>query len=347
MSSAHLWHWIFFMCKIAQGKRTVQPLTINWYNKRNRTKEGDMMNIGIIGGGAVGLLYASQLSKRFAVTLYVKRQEQLQLLKEQGLTVLHSENGKETRNVGVMKWEKDVPLKDNLIIVATKQYGLTAILPVLKMCSRDQSILFLQNGMSHIDLLKQFSKPQILLGVVEHGVKKINDCTVMWTGKGRTKIAGYPVTKKDRQAALFMNSWSDSIGVNFPLEVCMDYYGMMIEKLLVNAIINPLTAIFDVRNGELLSNKYYQNCMKRLYNEMGFLVQTDNREHMWNHICSICEKTSENSSSMKRDINAGRETEVDAILGYMINLAEKQGKLVPLTEFIYEAVKGLQNDASC
>ncbi|NLP50858.1 2-dehydropantoate 2-reductase [Bacillus sp. RO1] len=305
------------------------------------------MNIGIIGGGAVGLLYASQLSKQFAVSLYVKRQEQQQLLKEQGITVLHSENWKETRKVGVMEWDNDVPLKDDLIIVATKQYGLTAILPVLKMCSREQSILFLQNGMSHVDLLEQLSKPQILLGVVEHGVKKINDCTVMWTGKGRTKIAGYPLTSKDRQAAIFINSWMDSLGVDFPLKVCKDYYGMMIEKLLVNAIINPLTAIFDVRNGDLLSNQYYQNCMKRLYNEMDFLVETDNREHMWNHIYSICEKTAENSSSMKRDINAGRETEVDAILGYMINLAEKQGKSVPLTEFIYEAVKGLQNDASC
>ncbi|KPB04426.1 2-dehydropantoate 2-reductase [Bacillus sp. CHD6a] len=306
------------------------------------------MNIGIIGGGAVGLLYASQLSTQFAVTLYVKRQVQQQLLKEQGITVLHHENGNETRKVKVMMWENDTPLKDDLIIVATKQYGLTAILPVLKMCTRDQSILFLQNGMSHIDLLEQFSKPQILVGVVEHGVKKINDCTVMWTGKGRTKIAGYPVTNKDRHAAaFFVNGWLDSIGVNFPLEVCMDYYGMMIEKLLVNAIINPLTAIFDVRNGELLLNQYYQNCMKRLYNEMDFLVQKDNREHMWNHICSICEKTAENSSSMKRDINAGRETEVDAILGYMINLAEKQGKSVPLTEFMYEAVKGLQHNASC
>ncbi|WP_404462150.1 2-dehydropantoate 2-reductase [Sutcliffiella horikoshii] len=305
------------------------------------------MRIGIVGGGAVGLLYAFQLSKIFTVTLYVKRDEALQALKSQGITILYNEHKQETRKVEVMKWESNVPLRDDLIIVATKQYGLSAILPVLKLCTKDQSILFLQNGMSHIDMLEQISNPQILLGIVEHGVKKHNDCTVMWTGKGRTKLAGYPVTKNDRHASFFMNKWMDSIGMDFPLEVCSDYYGMMIEKLLVNAIINPLTSIFDVRNGELLTNPYYQNCMKQLYNEMNFLVHVEKRKQMWEHICSICEKTAKNTSSMRRDLNEGRETEVDAILGYLMNLAEKQGKSVPLTEFIYKAVKGLQNDASC
>ncbi|WP_404432826.1 2-dehydropantoate 2-reductase [Sutcliffiella horikoshii] len=305
------------------------------------------MRIGIVGGGAVGLLYAFQLSKIFTVTLYVKRDEALQALKSQGITILHNEHKKETRKVEVLKWKSNVPLRDDLNIVATKQYGLSAILPVLKMCTKDQSILFLQNGMSHIDMLEQISNPQILLGIVEHGVKKHNDCTVMWTGKGRTKLAGYPVTMNDRHASSFMNTWVDSIGMDFPLEVCSDYYGMMIEKLLVNAIINPLTAIFDVRNGELLTNPYYQKCMKQLYNEMNFLVQMEKRKQMWEHIYSICEKTANNTSSMRRDLIEGRQTEVDAILGYLMNLAEKQGKSVPLTEFIYKAVKGLQNDASC
>lgn len=305
------------------------------------------MRIGIVGGGAVGLLYAFQLSKIFTVTLYVKRDEALQELKSQGITVLHNEHKQETRRVKVLKWERDVPLNDDLIIVATKQYGLSAILPVLKKCRKDQSILFLQNGMSHIDMLEKISHAQILLGIVEHGVKKHNDSTVMWTGKGRTKLAGYPVSKNELHESSYVNVWMDTIGLDFPLEVCPDYYEMMMEKLLVNAIINPLTAIFDVTNGGLLTNPYYLKCMKQLYNEMSFLVQKEKRQLIWKHICFICEKTANNTSSMRRDIKEGRQTEVDAILGYLMNLAEKQGKSVPLTEFIYEAVKGLQNDASC
>ncbi|MGD6775477.1 2-dehydropantoate 2-reductase [Sutcliffiella horikoshii] len=305
------------------------------------------MRIGIVGGGAVGLLYAFQLSKVFTVTLYVKRDEALQTIKNQGITISHNDQKKETRNVNVMKWESDVPLKDDLIIVATKQYGLFEILPVLEMCTKDQSILFLQNGMSHIDMLAHISHAEILLGIVEHGVKKNNDCTIMWTGKGRTKLAGYPETQADLHASPYINKWMDTIGLDFPIEVCEDFYEMMMKKLLVNAIINPLTAIFDVRNGELLTNPYFQKCMKQLYNEINFLVQVEKREEVWNHICSICEKTADNISSMKRDINEGRQTEVDAILGFVMNLAKKQGKSVPLTEFIYEAVKGLQNNASC
>jgi 2-dehydropantoate 2-reductase len=47
---------------------------------------------------------------------------------------------------------------------------------------------------------------------------------------------------------------------------------------------------------------------------------------------------------MQRDIEFGRRTEVDSILGYLIILAEEQGEKVPLTEFIYRSIKGLEED---
>lgn len=301
------------------------------------------MRIGIVGGGAIGLLYAFHLTKAFDVTLYVKRKAQLQLISDNGgITVLHQQT-EETREITVKLWgDVNVP-EDDVIIVAVKQYSLPELMNSLKECSKRQSVFFLQNGMAHIDLLSDLINPRIFLGVVEHGVKKENDFTISWTGKGRTKLAHYPKPLPEPSTVDFTEKWTKDISNDFPIEICPDFNEMMMQKLLVNAIINPLTAIFHVRNGELLTNIHYKKTMAMLYNELSLFVEKNKRQETWEHICTICERTATNWSSMNRDIQEGRETEVDAILGYLKKLAISRGESVPITEFIYEAVKGLQD----
>jgi 2-dehydropantoate 2-reductase len=82
--------------------------------------------------------------------------------------------------------------------------------------------------------------------------------------------------------------------------------------------------------------------MRTLFEEISFLIPNDTKEKMWTHIIEICEKTAENWSSMQRDLEHGRQTELDAILGYIILIAEQKGKKLPLTEFIYISIKGLE-----
>lgn len=296
------------------------------------------MKVGIIGGGAIGLLYAFQLSKAFPVTLYVNRREQLQLLEKYGVSM--SDDVAE-REINFLQWNKKIQPNEDVIVVAVKQYAIQGILPTLKDCTKKQTVLFLQNGMSHLEVLGKISNPSILLGVVEHGVKKNNDYRIDWTGKGLTKIAFYekPLHPYPKE---FINNWEEHLGNSFPVEICDDYHSMMTEKLLVNAVINPLTAIYHVRNGALLTNPYYQKTMEILYEEISFLLEEDKKEEMWEHICSICKKTAENWSSMERDIKEGRQTEIESILGYIRKMAKRKGKSVPVTEFIYQAVKGLQ-----
>jgi len=54
----------------------------------------------------------------------------------------------------------------------------------------------------------------------------------------------------------------------------------------------------------------------------------------------ICQKTAKNRSSMLKDVEAHRKTEIDAILGYVVLEAEKQNIKAPLTENFYHMLKG-------
>ncbi|WP_223700328.1 2-dehydropantoate 2-reductase [Sutcliffiella deserti] len=302
-------------------------------------KKGILMKIGIVGAGAIGLFYAYQLSLNFPVTLYVKREEQLLELQQKGIKLYGNEQFTGEQTVRVKQLHLNDKLEEEVIILAVKQYALKDLMTALKNCRSDQTVLFLQNGMGHLKLLNLISTQRILLGVVEHGVRKIDDTSVQWTGKGKTKIAEY---EAGNSHSPFLEAWNRSLSASFPLEICLSYEKMLKEKLVVNAIINPFTSIYRVKNGELLSNPFFYQAMEALYEELSFLIPKESKEDMWSNIVSICRNTAGNWSSMQRDIEYGRETEVEAILGYILFLAREQGEKTPLTEFIYTIVKGLE-----
>ena len=46
------------------------------------------MRIGIIGGGAIGLLFASRLSEKHSVTLYTHTADQASIIKRDGIRLI-------------------------------------------------------------------------------------------------------------------------------------------------------------------------------------------------------------------------------------------------------------------
>ena len=58
------------------------------------------------------------------------------------------------------------------IFIAVKQYHITDILPFVRGKS---SVVFLQNGMSHLHAMQKIENENIAVGIVEHGAKKKKD----------------------------------------------------------------------------------------------------------------------------------------------------------------------------
>jgi 2-dehydropantoate 2-reductase len=67
-----------------------------------------------------------------------------------------------------------------------------------------------------------------------------------------------------------------------------------------------------------------------------------NEEQMWELVTTICKNTAQNKSSMLRDIEEGRKTEIDAILGYVLAEAKKIEREVAITQFLYDSIKGME-----
>jgi len=293
-----------------------------------------MMKIGVIGGGSIGLLLAAYLSPHFDVTVYTRRQEQANRLNEQHLRFCKQGTEQRIRVRAASFGEQAV--QEDVLFITVKQYDLSAVLSHLKNVPSTTTLFFLQNGMSHLRLLSQWKERNIGLGVVEHGALKHDDCTVEHTGMGKITLSLFQ--GKLGQVEKLLDCQIDS----FPIEYTEDWHAMLTNKLVVNAVINPLTAILRIQNGELLRVREYTEMMKQLFAEVCESLALSDRESAWQRIVAICEKTAANRSSMLSDIEHGRKTEVEAILGYVLEEGKQRGVATSLCQFLFYAVKGME-----
>src|SRR5690625_4960675 len=130
------------------------------------------MRIGIIGGGSIGLLVSSLLSlkhkNKFKITIYVRRYEQKQSINQNGLVLNQSEKT-QVRSMLINDLEKE-----DYLFICVKQTHIESLLPFLKRKVDGAPLIFLQNGMGHIEFIQSLHNP-IFVGVVEHGALRISD----------------------------------------------------------------------------------------------------------------------------------------------------------------------------
>lgn len=291
------------------------------------------MKVGVIGAGSMGLLFAAYLSRGFDVTIYTRTEEQASEINKHGI-MLKQESGRTISYVTALpstEWKGT----EDLSIITVKQYQLDVIidkinqLPVIP-----KNLLFLQNGMGHLNQLESMSVPNIFVGTIEHGALRENHHTVIHNGTGITNVA---VFKGD---SVVLNQFVSSAPIDFPFVLRDQYDEMLLKKLMANAIINPLTALLGVENGELVHNPYYFKVVNKLIGEISAILKLENDADYLQQVVGICLTTADNRSSMLKDLEAKRLTEIDAILGFILTEAKRQNHSAPLIESLYYFIKG-------
>lgn len=284
------------------------------------------MKIGIVGAGSIGLLVASYLAKEHSVTVYVKRSEQMDTINRLGICVLNkfsiTVRAKRIENLD----------KEDLIIVCVKQHQLGDALKCINKINSRIPLLFLQNGMGHLSNF-QDDKRTVLVGVVEHGAIRKNDYTVDHLGNGKIKFALY---KGEEQYGYHISN--ELSQKHFQVEFTSNWKALLSKKLVVNAVINPLTAIFHVKNREIVHNRSIRKLAQKLCQEACDVLQL-NFQMEWKRVQEIALNTGNNHSSMLEDIENFRKTEIEAISLFLLNTSKKS---LPYTSFAYYSVKALE-----
>ncbi|SDM62806.1 2-dehydropantoate 2-reductase [Fictibacillus solisalsi] len=295
------------------------------------------MKVAVIGGGAIGLLFASFFTQEgYEVTVCTRTKDQADLLNKEGISVKTGTGEEKNYSIcATVLHEYHEP--PNYVIVCVKQNKLETIIG--EFCHKEKfqgsTLVFIQNGMNHLVKLPTLPQDNIIAAVVEHGVSKMSESKIHHTGWGKVKVSSF-------RGSIELLFWERMKKYGFEVAPPEQLSGIMQEKLVANSVINPITALFGVKNGEVLTNPNLKRLAERLFEEAYLSLGRTDRQSLWSYVLKICRKTGKNRSSMLRDIDNGRETEIDAISGYVLSLGKKQGMELPYTTFVYYGIKALE-----
>jgi 2-dehydropantoate 2-reductase len=118
-------------------------------------------------------------------------------------------------------------------------------------------------------------------------------------------------------------------------------------KMLYNCALNPLGAILDVSYGALSENSYSRDLMNHITKEIFAVMGAAGFSTHWESADGFLKvfydklvpDTARHKSSTLQDIEAGRKTEIEALTGAVLALAEKHGIDVPCNRSIYAIIK--------
>jgi len=268
-------------------------------------------------------------------------------------------------------YEDDEDVIYNLVVSVKAPRTVKAIQAVAHRLTPDSTILFLQNGMGIIDEIneKLFPdeeyRPTYIVGVVSHGLYSNGSFSVNHAGEGTIALGVMPrmpiqgtlqdkamnnLAASARYLIRTMTRTPVFVAVGFPPT---DLLQQQLDKLAINCIINPLTAILDCKNGALLTNFHFTRVIRLLLAEVSLVIKslpelknvpnvnmrfdTFRLERL---VFSIADTTGRNHSSMLQDVRAGRQTEIDYINGYIIKRGEEMGIHCVMNYMLMHVLKG-------
>ncbi|CAG8551034.1 9232_t:CDS:1 [Cetraspora pellucida] len=124
----------------------------------------------------------------------------------------------------------------------------------------------------------------------------------------------------------------------------------LLENLVLNACINPITAIFSMRNRGLLDNPGADRVLYALCNESAQIIRKHHEhlgmrptnmfgpERLINAVRQICKKTALQSSDMLKDIQTCQLTEINYLNGYLVKLGKIYGIPTPINQFVIDMI---------
>ncbi|MBI3739194.1 MAG: 2-dehydropantoate 2-reductase, partial [Chloroflexi bacterium] len=132
---------------------------------------------------------------------------------------------------------------------------------------------------------------------------------------------------------------------NFKVDIVNDARALVWGKLVINAAINPLTALLRVPNGELLNRPTARALMRALAEEAAAVASAEKIKLTFNDAAAAAEevarKTASNHSSMFQDVQRGAPTEIDAICGAVAQAGQKHGIPTPINAACWQLVKAV------
>lgn len=235
------------------------------------------------------------------------------------------------------------PNQFDLLILPVKAYQVMSVLKQLApFIQPNHTIVLLHNGMGTTEQVKKgLPNNPLVAATTSYGAFKPDANTLFETGLGQTHLGWIGPTDATLKrliepflsALLPPSNWHQDI--SFALW----------KKLAINAVINPLTAIHNLKNGELTNIQYnvdISNICFEISTVMRALDYPIDSTELVKNVQQVITATANNYSSMHQDIKFKRRTEIEFINGYVTSKATDLNIKVPHNQRLLEQIRQLE-----
>jgi 2-dehydropantoate 2-reductase len=291
------------------------------------------MKITILGCGALGQLWLSRL--------YLQGHDVQGWLRVPqpfcAVNVISPDGSTFNRNLPTN--DPEHLAQSELLLVTLKAWQVSgAVNALLPKLSPRCAILLLHNGMGTQDELNSSEQP-ILQGITTHAARH-DDNTIIHVAYGTTHIGptSFAANNLSHLAEVLHQALPDVAWHNYIASASW-------KKLAVNCVVNPLTALYNCRNGDLVQHREE---VKTICCEVAQVMELEGHhtsfESLLFYVEQVMNSTKDNISSMLQDIRAQRHTEIDYITGYLLHRARKHGIILPKNAELFDLIKKKESE---
>ncbi len=300
------------------------------------------MRIAVIGTGAVGSLFAANLSllDDVEVWAYDLAQEHVDAINRDGLRL--SGAGDVVGRPRATSQAAEVPPCD-FGIVATKAMHTESAIAATAHAFAEGCVATVQNGLGNEETIAQHVE-RVIRGTTFPAGKLLQPGHVQWDVKGDTTLGPYdertPVAEVERLADACTRA-------GMPAHAVADARGPQWRKVIFNASTNPIGALTGLTHGRVCERPDLRSVVTGLVDEgkavaaaQGIELDSD-PEELIDHAARK-DVAYDHKASMLQDVESRRHTEVDYLNGGIVRFGREQGVPTPLNEAIQALVKGVE-----
>ena len=299
------------------------------------------MRIAIFGTGGVGGYFGGRLAQAGEDVTFIARGEHLRAIQTDGLKV-ESLNGdfmvrpaKATDDVGVVR---DV----DLVIIGVKAWQVPEVARTLKPLLPNNAVVIpLQNGVDAVaQLVAELGKERVIGGLCKIVSFVVAPGHIRHAGFSPSVVIGEldnQITDRVTDIAATFNR------AGIETKIAPDIDVALWLKFLFIASFSGVGAVADAPAGVLRGDPALRAQMIGAMNEIYELARTRGinlpADAVDRTMASVDALPEEATSSMQRDIAAGRASEIESQNGAVVRLAGESGIDVPIHKSIYQTLK--------
>lgn len=297
------------------------------------------MKIGIAGAGAVGAYFGGLLAKAGHDVIFLARGAHLEAMEKEGLHVI---KGKEKFTVEqtFTNNPKDIAAVD-LVLFTVKSHDTKDIAEQLQPYVQAHTIvLTMQNGVDNEEkLVDVFGEKRVLSAATYIQAEITKPGTVEQQGDV-TVVFGHLIDemkeKRDEVADLFKQA---KVEIRLASNILRNKW----NKLLWNVTFNPLSALMEVRVGEILEKESLRSVAEQICREAIRVAKQRGmeleEETVVERVFANAYHARDHQTSMLQDRIQGKTMEIDSVCGYIVEKGKVEGVSVDTLETVYRLLQ--------